>query len=180
MSKTHWKRLKNPDYIGAYALDEGKDLIVTIKNIRNEMVTNTDGKKEECIVAHFAENGIKPMILNSTNMKTIQKIYNTPYIEEWSGRKVQLYAKKIKAFGEIVEALRVRDFIPKDKQEQVITKCTDCGKNISSYEKMTSQQMASYTYEKYGKPLCSDCATKIAAKSMKTEDVLNENDQDKD
>ena len=26
MSKTHWKRLINPDYIGAYSLEEGQDL----------------------------------------------------------------------------------------------------------------------------------------------------------
>ena len=38
----------------------------------------------------FAEN-VKPMIVNSTNAKTIEKLYKTPYIEEWKGRKIQLF-----------------------------------------------------------------------------------------
>ena len=36
------------------------------------MVTGPDGKKEECTVVHFAEKEIKPLILNTTNAKTIQ------------------------------------------------------------------------------------------------------------
>ena len=32
-SKTHWKKLTNPDYLGAYALEDGEDMIVTIKNV---------------------------------------------------------------------------------------------------------------------------------------------------
>ena len=82
MSKTHWKKLNNPDYLGAYALEPGQELVATIKVVRKEMVTGPDGKKEECTVVHFAEKEIKPLILNTTNAKTIQKIYKTPYIEE--------------------------------------------------------------------------------------------------
>jgi hypothetical protein len=105
--KTHWKKLENPDYIGAYSLDEGKDKKVTIVKVIREMVTGTGGKKEECTIAHLKNE--KPMILNRTNMKTIQKIYNTPYIEEWAGKSIVLYVAKIKAFGEDnVECLRIR------------------------------------------------------------------------
>ena len=86
--QTHWKKLINLDYLGAYSLDPGKDMILTIKGVRNEIVTGPDGKKEECMVMSFIEN-VKPMIVNSTNAKTIQKLYKTPYIEEWQGRKIQ-------------------------------------------------------------------------------------------
>lgn len=168
MSKTHWKQMTNPNYIGAYALQPGQDIIVTIKNVQNEMVMNTDGKKEECIVAHFIEPDVKPMILNSTNCKTIQKIYKTPFIEEWQGRKIQLYVEKVKAFGELVEALRIRAKIPKLK-EAISTEpvmCADCGAEIEAYGKMDAVKMAAYTYSKYGKSLCSDCAQ---TESKKTE-----------
>ena len=53
---THWKKLMNPDYLGAYALEPGQDLIATIKSVGNEEVTGTDGKKEICSVIHFVEN----------------------------------------------------------------------------------------------------------------------------
>lgn len=109
---THWKKLHNPNYLGAYALEPDKDLIVTIKDVRRECVKGEDGKEEECTVAHFKDSGVKPMVLNSTNCKTITKLYGTPYIEEWSGRSIQIYATTVSAFGEKVEALRIRPKAP--------------------------------------------------------------------
>ena len=72
--KTHWKRLQNPDYLGAYALDEGKDLIATIKYVQVEKLIGTDARKEDCIVIDFTEN-IKPMICNATNAKTVTMFF---------------------------------------------------------------------------------------------------------
>jgi hypothetical protein len=170
MAQTHWRKLVNPDYLGAYSLDPGKDMILTIKTVKNEIVTGPDGKKEECMVMTFMEN-VKPMIVNSTNAKTIQKLYKTPYIEEWSGRKIQLFADKVKAFGEVVEALRIRPRIP-TAQGQIKTVCADCGNEIQGFETKTPEQIAQYTYQKYGKPLCSECAKK-ANEAGKAEDVLS-------
>ncbi len=108
---THWKRLVNPDYLGAYSLEKGQDLTLTIAKVVREVVTGTGGKKEECTVIHFKEPQ-KPMILNKTNSKTIQKIYGTPYIEEWEDRKITLYASTTKLAGEEVECLRIRPVKP--------------------------------------------------------------------
>ncbi len=107
---THWKKLTNTDYIGTYSLDPGKDLTVTIKSVTKQVVRGPDGKQEECIVAVL--EGQKPMILNRTNCKMISKLYGTPYIEEWAGKKITLYAAKVRAFGEQVDALRIRDKVP--------------------------------------------------------------------
>jgi hypothetical protein len=164
VTKTHWKKLHNPDYLGAYSLDDGsgkfKDLIQTIASVKNETVVGPDGKKEECMVMRFVEPQ-KPMIVNATNAKTIEKLFKTPYIEEWAGRKIQIGAEKVKAFGDLVEALRVRPFIPKAVTTDTVPPCTDCEKEIKPYDKFSAAQMAAYTYEKYGKSLCSDCATKL-------------------
>ena len=107
----HWKKLNNPDYIGAYSLDRGKDMTLTIDYVNREIITGTGGKKEECTVLHFKE-AQKPMILNRTNAKTIQKIYGTPYIEEWAGKKITLFASVTKLAGEEVECLRIRPVRP--------------------------------------------------------------------
>ena len=72
------KTLFNPDYIGAYVLEPGKDLIITIKSVKREPVTGTDGKKEDCVVAQLV--GQKPFIINATNAKTIRKILGSPYM----------------------------------------------------------------------------------------------------
>lgn len=108
---THWKKTVNPDYIGSYALESDKDMVLTIKSAGVEMVTGNNGKKEEKLVIHFHENGVKPMICNRTNAKVITKLHKTPYIELWAGKKIQLYSSRITAFGEEVDALRIRDYV---------------------------------------------------------------------
>ena len=90
MSETHWKKLINPDYLGAYSLDPGKDMVLTIRQVKKEMVTGADGKKEECIVCYWQEDQ-KPMILNVTNCKMITKLLKTPYIEHWAGHRIQIF-----------------------------------------------------------------------------------------
>jgi len=106
--KTHFKKLRNPHYIGSYELmvgDQSIELNVTIERATKEMVQNGD-KKEEAMVIYL--KGHKPMIVNSTNAKNISKALNSPYIEDWVGKDITLYVAKIKAFGEHVDALRVK------------------------------------------------------------------------
>lgn len=105
----------NPNYIGAYSLEDGKDLIVKIKSVGTEDVIGSDGRKEECLVAHL--HGNKPFILNVTNSKAIAKVAGSDYIEDWVGVSIQIYAKKVNAFGSEVMALRVRDFKPKSAEK---------------------------------------------------------------
>jgi len=103
--KTHWKQLVNPDYLGAYSIPEGEDLTVVIDFVQSEEVVGTNGKKEICSVAHIKGN--KPWILNMTNQKSIARLYG-PYIEDWEGKPVTLYASTTKLAGEMVECVRVR------------------------------------------------------------------------
>lgn len=104
---THWKKLTNPDYLGSYDFAQGEERIVTVKDVKREMISGSDGKKEECTVCHFIEP-YKPMILNVTNQKMITKLTETPYIEQWVGKSFKLVVVKIKAFGEVVDALRIK------------------------------------------------------------------------
>jgi hypothetical protein len=53
------------------------------------------------------------MILNKTNQKTMEKLFASPYIEDWAGKKMILYVAKVKAFGDTVDALRVKTTAPK-------------------------------------------------------------------
>jgi hypothetical protein len=174
--KTHWKKLQNPDYLGAYALEPGKDLTATIQSVGEEPVAGTDGKKENCTVVHFVERDIKPMILNVTNAKTISKIYKTPYIEDWHGCKIQLFVAQVKAFGDVVDALRIRPYKPDVK---VLEKpvCADCGAEIKRFGKYDAKYIAERNQQKYGKPLCAECAQKRAdkEKAEKVADPLAEN-----
>jgi len=110
--KTHWKKLVNPDYLGAYSLNPGEEKTLTIAKVVRETVKGSGGKKQECTVLHFVEKE-KPMIVNRLNSKIITKIYGTPYIEDWIGKKIKIYADMVEAFGDMVEALRIRSEAPK-------------------------------------------------------------------
>jgi hypothetical protein len=107
--KTHFKKLKNPDYLGSWDLadDNGnfKNRILTIKSVSKQMVHDGRGGQEECVTVQFQES--KPMIMNATNLKTIHLSLGSPYIEEWEGQKIEITVQKVKAFGEIHDALRV-------------------------------------------------------------------------
>lgn len=109
-TKTHWKQLTNPNYIGAYSLAEGQDLEVQILKVTKEMVKGEGGKQDECTIATLKDQ--KPLILNKTNCKTIAKLFETPYIEEWAGKKITLFKSVTKLKGEDVECLRIRDKKP--------------------------------------------------------------------
>ena len=115
--KTHWKLLQNPDYIGAYWLPPGEDVTVQIDFVVREVITGTGGKKEECSVAHL-KNGVKPFILNATNSKTIAKLYG-PYIEDWAGKKITLFASTAKLAGDTVECLRIRPVVAAKKPQPI-------------------------------------------------------------
>lgn len=161
MDKTHWKKLENPDYLGAYALQPNQDLIVQIKTVGQEEVYNpTSNKKETCTVAHFTDSKIKPMILNVTNCKTITKLYDTPYIEDWSGKYISIYIAKVKAFGETVDALRIRTKIP--TVEKII--CKDCGKEVVGTSQKTARELADIAIKNCGRELCLECMRKEKAK----------------
>ncbi len=110
-SKTHWKKLQNPDYFGSWSIPEGQDLILTISHVQVEDVTGASGRKEKLPVCHFKEN-MKPLVLNVTNSKQITVIHGTPYVEEWRGKQIQLFQSTTKMAGEEVECVRVRPFVP--------------------------------------------------------------------
>lgn len=107
--KTHFKKLRNPNFLGSWDLaDENgvfRKKIVTIQSVIKKMVHDGKGGQEECVTVSFHE--CKPMIMNSTNLKTIWKSLDSPYIEDWVGNKIELNVQKVKAFSEVHDALRV-------------------------------------------------------------------------
>lgn len=157
MNKTHWKKLTSPNYLGSWDFQPGEERTVTIKEVKQEIVQNQNGK-EECTVAHFVED-IKPLILNKTNGGMIAKVWGTPYIEDWAGKKITLKIKKISAFGEMVDAVRVSPERP--TEEKII--CEACGKEILPVDGRSAEVIANATRNKYGKKLCMDCVRKEKA-----------------
>lgn len=164
MSLTHWKKLENPDYIGAYAFAPNEEKTVTIRAVERKIVTGAEGKKEECTVVSFVEKE-KPLILNVTNAKMIEKHAGTPYIERWGGVRIILVVERVKAFGDVVDAVRVSKKKPTQKAAdapQSFT-CTDCSETITDEtQSMSAAALAAYSKKKFGVVVCTKCGTKRA------------------
>lgn len=153
---------KNPNYLGSWDLDEmpNREIILTIEKIIDEEVV-ANGQKEICTVCHWTDKTNKPMILNVTNKKTICKLYKTKDTEKLRGKSVVIGIDRVKAFGDVYEALRIRHRIPQ-VQPVSAPKCESCGKDIAASGRMNAEAVAAYTKKKYGRCLCGECATEIA------------------
>lgn len=149
---THWKKLTNPHYLGSYAFTPGEEKAAVIKSVGLEEVHSPDGGKESCIVAHFTQEDIKPLILNKTNCKTIAQLSGTPDVEQWPGVGIILCVQRVSAYGELVEAVRIRPVKPYI--------CADCGGIITGYAGRTHAEIRDYTKQKYKRQLCAECAKK--------------------
>lgn len=153
---------KNPNYLGSWDLYDvpSQEITVTIKNIVDEQVIN-NGQKEGCTVAYFEEN-CKPMILNLTNKKTLAKLYKTKDSAKLVGKRITIGYEKVKAFGKISDALRIKNIVP-SAPTVVAPKCADCGCDITAAFGMTPDAVAAYTAKGYGRQLCAECAKKAKA-----------------
>src|SRR5690606_12977125 len=94
-NKTHYRKVFKSDHLGSADLEEmteeGKSLIFTISHVNQEYQTKVAGKKIDANIAYFKE-GIKPLVLNSTNSKILKKMANnSPFVEDWKGLTIELY-----------------------------------------------------------------------------------------
>ena len=118
-NKTHWREFHPTDYLGAYAFEPNEDKILTIREAHHGRDKGEKGQSEDCLVIHWNERDVKPLIVNVTNSKAISKVAKSSYIEDWKGVAVSLYTAEVNAFGETVEAVRVRQTPPKIKLDSL-------------------------------------------------------------
>ena len=94
--KTHWRKFIETNYLGGFDLADGKggfrEITATISRVQKETVKNQQGKDEDVLTLHF--DGLKPMILNVTNSKTMAKLTGSAYVEDWVGRSIIIGTEK--------------------------------------------------------------------------------------
>lgn len=166
---TLWKKTTNKSYIGSWDLCVGadandkpiyKEIILTIKDVKQELVTDMEKvktnrnfkatkeelSKEELLI--YFEEFPKPMIIHAkTNFQGLETATGTPFIERWVGKKVCIYVEKnVKAFGTTTDALRIKP-VPKRI-------CDICGK-------LMEEDLYQKTLATYGMAICSkECKEK--------------------
>lgn len=155
MELTHFMKMEDKRFLGSWDLCTGEDdggkpvyskVIGTIAGIKRQKVYEPNTNTEKTVtVCEFKE--LKPMILNKTNLKAIEKALRTPFIEKWNGQRISIAVKKVKMRGEPVDALRIEDTAPKEEKEYF---CAECGVKITG-------NIARRTYKRFGEILCAEC-----------------------
>ena len=96
------------DFVGGYLGKEDLDgpILVTIQDVRQESV---EGSTKPKLVVSFDEL-VKPLILNSTNIRTIAEMVGTGQTSAWIGTRLRLYVDPNVVFsGRTVGGIRVDD-----------------------------------------------------------------------
>ena len=122
--KTHYRKAFNSPYLSSADIVEPVDL--TIKCVKLEK-DQTKKSKDLFNTAYFVEKEIrqgeilKPMILNATNSRTVKKLTDSPFIDDWNNVRVTIYVDKNVRFGkDSVEGLRISQLAP-NKHKPVLT-----------------------------------------------------------
>lgn len=121
--KTHYRKAFNSPYLSSADIVE--PTVLTIKHVRLED-DKSKKTKDMFNTAYFVESEIrkgealKPMILNATNSKTMSKLADSKFIDDWTNIKVTVYVDHNVRFGkETMDGLRVSP--KKPEQRSVLT-----------------------------------------------------------
>ena len=109
--KTHYRKAFDSPYLSSADIVE--PTVLTVSHVTLE-ADRTKKTKDLFNTAHFAEKEIrpgeklKPMILNATNSKTMKKLADSAFIEDWTDIRITVYVDSNVRFGkETMEGLRI-------------------------------------------------------------------------
>ena len=148
-----YRKFMDKNYLGSWDVPDGDDLILTIDKAARDDVKNERGSEKK-LTLHFVED-YKPMILNTTNSKAISEAVGSTKVEDWSGKRVAIYTTKVTAFGGTTDALRIRNYPPKE----TTVFCDNCGSKIEAHGSYSVNKIVTMSRAKYGQALCWECAS---------------------
>jgi hypothetical protein len=123
MSKTHFRKVFKSDHLGVADLEdfleEGVELVFTIKEVKQEINVAVAGRKGNYNIAYF-EEPIKPLVLNVTNSNIVKRFnQDSPWVEDWGNTRVKLYIDpNVKMKGSVVGGVRIRTIQPTMKKSK--------------------------------------------------------------
>ena len=142
-------------FLGGWSFADG-DKVLTISKVGEEEFRDAEsGGTKKGLVIHFKEEELG-MVLNVTNAATIAAVTGTDVMDEWVGKKISVGTSKVKAFGQVHDAIRVRSEKPDD--ELII--CEGCGSVITAAAGKQPSELAEISKRNTGRVLCLACMKK--------------------
>ena len=161
-------QMRESEYLGAEDIDDGAEPVLTIAGLWNGTVTLQRGKENKDVLS-FAEERVpgimqvRPLIVNSTNRKTLRKLFGDAKASTLMGKQIQLYVDhnvRDPQDGGLTDGIRIRPYKPRVQKQEPVPPCTDCGGTIEPAYGKSARQLAEYTTRNYNVPLCAACAQK--------------------
>ena len=143
--------------------------VLTIDKIGAGECVLDQGRKEEHDVIFFKEASVpglpkvRPMLVNSTNRKTLMAIYGDLSAAVLEGKRIRLYVDpRVRAVGGGTTAgIRIRKLVPPEPvQSSPAPVCSDCGAPIIGAGDVPAEQVLRNGMEWFGVPLCANCQTR--------------------
>lgn len=138
--KTHYRKVFKSDHLGIADLEdlieEGKRLVFTVKEVKQEYGTLVAGKRIDANIAYFKES-IKPMVLNATNSKIMKSFNNgSPFVEDWKNTVIELYIDpNVKMKGDTVGGVRIKPKQPTALKPELIPTMPEWTKAVEFLKK---------------------------------------------
>lgn len=174
---------RDSEYLGAEDIEPGTEPVLTIKALYNGMITLARGKERHDVIAFEEEtvpgsiNQVRPLVVNSTNRKTLRKLYRGTSAEVLVGKKIKLYLEhnvRDPSTGDKVDGIRIRPTIPTTEKTGPIL-CVDCGKPIAPMSGYSASDIARINQGRFGRAICAECSRKLT--EQKTEEQTETNEQ---
>lgn len=170
---------RESEYLGAEDIDDDVEPILTIAGLWNGMVTLQRGKEKKDVISFVEERvpgimQVRPLIVNSTNRKTLRKLYGDAKASTLVGKKIQLYIDhKVRdpQDGGITDGIRIRPHKPRVQEPPPAPLCSECGKEITPAMGRDARYLAAYTAKHYGVPLCAVCAQHRKERAVENEEA---------
>lgn len=142
-------------FLGGWSFENG-DETLTIKSVQEEEMYDAEtGGKKKGLAVRFEEKDL-PMVLNVTNASTIADVTGSSKLADWIGKRIIVGTSKVKAFGRMHDAIRVRDQKPDDREYV----CEDCGTVIKPAAGKQPSELAEISKRNTGRVLCVACMKK--------------------
>lgn len=117
--KTHYRKAFKSPYLSSADIVEAT--VLTIKHVKLE-ADKSKKTKDHFNTAYFVEKEIrkgeplKPMILNAGNSKTMSKLADSKFIDDWADMRITVYVDHNVRFGkETMDGLRINPNKPNVK-----------------------------------------------------------------
>ena len=148
-------QMRDSEYLGAEDIDDGTEPILTIAGLWYGSVTLQRGKENKDVLSFKEERvpgifQVRPLIVNSTNRKTLRKLFGDAKASTLVGKQIQLFVDhnvRDPQDGGMTDGIRIRPYKPRVQKQEPVPPCADWW-------------LAAYTTKHYGVPLCANCAQK--------------------